>query len=311
MSISITYGANFIHKDITNLALSTCVTDGILSIPACDHKRSLIFSDTCKNFPKVIHITINGETTVYPINSPITLDVSTISLDKYKLSSNPRSWFDRSANPLKQLQLIQQNLLLKYGSFADEFYEQLMAINYINPNANVLEIGGNIGRNSLVIATILYNQKNLVTLESSPIHFAELADNKAINGYEFNIENSALSYKRLIQNKDITIPSEDDREGFFSVNCMTYQEIEEKFNIKFDTLVADCEGALYYIFNDYPNMLDNIKMIIMENDYVDINHKLSVNKILLEKGFKLELYSGGNISWGPCIYNFYEVWIRK
>lgn len=308
--ISIKYGANYTYKDITNLALKHCVKNGILNIRETDVERAILFSDTCKDVLKDIIITINGVEKIYPAGKKIEIDISDIDLSEYQLSPNKREWFDREANPLKQLQLIQQNTLLKFGPYSDEFYEQLMAVNYIKPTAKVLEIGGNIGRNSLVIATILYDQSNLVTLESSQSHYMELQENKYINGYTFNVENSALSYRKLVQKGDVTIPSDVDLPGHSPVKCMTFQDIEKKYNIKFDTLVADCEGALYYIFGDYPDMLDNINLIIMENDYEDINHKIFVDKVLTEKGFECVLYSGGNVSWGPCRYNFYEVWCK-
>ena len=62
----------------------------------------------------------------------------------------------------------------------------------------VLEIGGNIGRNTLVIASIL-NSSNLVTLECNLESCNQLNENKNLNKFSFFIENSALSAKKLIQ----------------------------------------------------------------------------------------------------------------
>jgi hypothetical protein len=56
----------------------------------------------------------------------------------------------------------------------------------------------------------------------------------------------------------------------------------KKYNIDFDTLVLDCEGAFYYILNDFPEILENIKTIFVENDYNDIEHKNFVDLKLKE-----------------------------
>ena len=89
---------------------------------------------------------------------------------------------------------------------------------------------------------------------------------------------------------------------------MTYDELVKKYNIAFDTLVLDCEGAFYYILQDMPEILTNIKLIIMENDYNDINHKNYIDTILQNNNFKVDYSESGG--WGPCINKFYEVWIK-
>ena len=55
-----------------------------------------------------------------------------------------------------------------------------------------------------------------------------------------------------------------------------------------------------------PDILDNIKLIIMENDYNDIEHKKYIDNILLSKNFIVDYSEAGG--WGPCYNNFFEVW---
>ena len=54
---------------------------------------------------------------------------------------------------------ILSNIVKQYdisgGSFDDELIEQEFCIKYINPNNNILELGSNIGRVSIVISHIL------------------------------------------------------------------------------------------------------------------------------------------------------------
>ena len=81
---------------------------------------------------------------------------------------------------------------------------------------------------------------------------------------------------------------------------------KNKYNIEFDTLVLDCEGAFYYILQDIPEILNNINLIIMENDYFDISKKIYIDEILMKNNFNVDYTEGGG--WGPCYNNFFEVW---
>ena len=90
------------------------------------------------------------------------------------------------------------------------------------------------------------------------------------------------------------------------MNIVAWDELKLKYPIDFDTLVLDCEGAFYYILKDMPEILDNIKLIIVENDYYDLSHKIYVDDVLRKCNFyNIYKKEGG---WGPCYYNFYEVW---
>jgi hypothetical protein len=95
-------------------------------------------------------------------------------------------------------------------------------------------------------------------------------------------------------------------EGYKEVNTITWEELNKKYNIQFDTLVLDCEGAFYNILMDMPEILDNIKLIIMENDYHNITKKEYVDEVLLKNNFHMSCSEGGG--WGPCKDYFYEVW---
>jgi len=57
---------------------------------------------------------------------------------------------------------------------------------------------------------------------------------------------------------------------------------------------------------DIPEILDNINLIIMENDYHEISKKEYVDEILRKNNFYRIYIEGGG--WGPCTDNFYEVW---
>lgn len=209
-----------------------------------------------------------------------------------------------------KLHAIHSSLKIRYGSLNEELPEQKMAVRYLSSNNKVLEIGGNIGRNSLVIASIIQSN-NLVSFESDADIQPQLIENRDINDFSFHIECAALSKRKLIQSGWKTMPSDTLLPGYKWVNTITLDEVRTKYNIAFDTLVLDCEGAFYYILMDMPEILDNIQLILVENDYTDISHKQYVDNVLLKHNFYRDyiepLYTGWN---APCENNFFEVWKR-
>ena len=211
------------------------------------------------------------------------------------------------------LQNLHRTLKIKYGSFKDELPEQKMAFKYLTGKEKVLEIGGNIGRNSLIIGSILKAEKgekdNFVSLECDQSIAKQLVENRNLNGLTFHVECAALSKKKLIQQGWNTVPSETVPLGWQSVPIINFEELSQKYNIVFDTLVLDCEGAFYYILQDMPEVLQNIQMIIMENDYTDITHKVYVDSVLKKNHFTVDYVESGG--WGPCRDIFFEVWKKN
>ena len=290
------YGANIRYADVTNIVLEKCVKDNTVEIPDSDEERSELFIDPAHGYKKSIFI-INNKTNAvqeYYINQHICFDLE--------------KGFDYCDDPVQYLEKIHSQIKLKHGSMTDEYPEQLLAVKYLNKDAKVLEIGGNVGRNSCVIATLLEDEKNLVVLEPSHLFSALLIDNRDSNGFQFNVERSALSNVSLIQKNWNTIPSDVVLPGYTKVNTITFPELEAKYQITFDTLICDCEGALYYILYNDPNILTNIKMVIIENDYGNIEHKNFVDSLF--SLFDLECVYQEAGGWGPCYDCFYQVFVR-
>jgi FkbM family methyltransferase len=194
---------------------------------------------------------------------------------------------------------------IKYGSFQEELPEQKMAVRYLTGTEKVLEIGGNIGRNSLIIAHLV-GDDNLVTLESDSRIAAQLTENRNNSNRHFHIEASALSAKSLIQRDWNTQPSDVLLDGYQWVNTITWADLQKKYNIPFDTLVLDCEGAFYYILQDAPEILNNIRLIIIENDFIGDGHKEYVREQFKVNGFERVYYEVH--PWLAHDVNFFEVW---
>ena len=225
-------------------------------------------------------------------------------LEQEKLEKYGSGFYNKLIN-------MQKKLKLDYGSFSEKIPEQMIITRYLQGTEKVLEIGGNIGRNSLIISSILNqsNNNNFVSLECDTEISIQLTHNRNQNNLDFFIENSALSKRKLIQKGWDTIVSDELLEGYKDVNIISWEELKNKYNINFNTLVLDCEGAFYYILQDMPEILDNINLICMENDYHDILKKEYIDDILIKNKFFVDYKESGG--WGPYYNNFFEVWRKN
>ena len=290
--MKILYGISENTIDVTEICLTKLNLNNIITIPSGDVYRSNHFTDPIWGTLKKIFVVNENSITEYEYNVQLKIDILTnvVTVD----------------NIDEKLSNLQNKLVIKHGSFNEEIPEQKMAIKYLLGNEKVLEIGGNIGRNSLIIASIV--KDNLVTLECDTNISSQLQENRDLNKLHFHIENSALSKRKLIQRGWDTIPSDVLKPGYQWVNTISFDALQQKYNMKFDTLVLDCEGAFYYILMDMPEILNNIQLILMENDYLDITHKNYIDEILLKNKFiRIYAETGG---WGPCYNNFFEAWKR-
>jgi FkbM family methyltransferase len=193
---------------------------------------------------------------------------------------------------INELYKIHDKITFYFGSLKNELPEQMMVKRFLSSNRKVLEIGGNIGRNSMIISFILSldnNDGNLVVLESDSDTAGQLRMNRDANNFRFHVEASALSKSKLIQKGWDCFENNSDfiPEGYKWVNTITYNQLKYKYNINFDTLVLDCEGSFYQILIDFPEILKNITLIIIENDFNDKNKKKYVDSVLEKNNFVL------------------------
>lgn len=323
--MKILYGYPENYTDITNIVLQKCMTDTGIYIPNDENSRCDILGyDPCPNILK--HIAIIDEFQnkfVYTCTKPIVINFNSISQQLID-AKYPKIWWNSTGKFIQdaeeRLKALQKHCNLQYiqhGGFEFEYPEQLLCMRFINENNKILEIGGNIGRTSHIIQTILNNSKNHVIMECDKEMAKQLRYNLDLNNYtDVPIETAALSIEKLyMDGTHGPRPLHDftKEENPIEIDTISYSNICEKYNITFDTLVADCEGSLFYIFKEDPDMLNTINTVIMENDYFDINHKQMVDSILQSKGFKL-IYQEKGVpwaSWSCCYEYFYEVWKKE
>lgn len=253
-----------------------------------------------------VKVTIGGSTSEFTENQEVIIDINTYTANVYNYQDMRKS-----------LKFVQDSLKIVGGNFQQELKEQEMAFRFIKPHHKVLEIGGNIGRNSVIIASILgleKNDSNLLVLECDETSAQVLTRNRDLNSQLFKIEASALSKKKLIQKGWTCTVSDTLLPGFKWVPIIDWSTLSSKYNIEFDTLVLDCEGAFYYILHDFPEILEGIKLIILENDFIDPLQKTFVDQVLKENDF-VEVFAASLIPPPPDFAHvkdvFYQVWKKR
>jgi len=331
------YGKDQNYVDVTQQVLRTCSDGGRIYIPANDILRGSLFPDPLYGVVKNIvvirenHVRSGefdaaGDVTgfgspsccMYSADTAVTVNLT--DQEVRELYPEPDG-IDQPVNGIAlearhsnlttvadQITRIQAGLTFAGGSITDELPEQTMVVRFLDPAAKVLELGANIGRNTLMIASVLQDQRNLVSLECDPVSAEMLRNNRFANRFAFHIEPSALSYRPLIQKGWQTTPSEDVPPGYARVATVTFEELLSRYDIEFDTLVADCEGALYWILRDSD--------AILEADYPSADQKAEVERIFRAHGLERIYSEPLVVDWdhpfpAECAESFFEVWTKE
>lgn len=311
MNYSIFYGKEGNYRDITN-DCNDYNFNGRLYLPSQEHVRAQFFGDPIFGVLKHIKI-INLSTMQESIcASDIEMTIDDAIYIENSLRNMRKAWWNIKGkyiiNPEEKLEQLHRFISIDFGSMKDEYPEQIMAIQFIKETDTVLELGSNIGRNTCTIASILNDDKRLVTLECSPDSVKQLTHNRDKNGFQFQIVNAALSKRNLIQRGWNTFVSDFVLDGYAKVNTISFSDLTNYFSfLTFNVIVADCEGALLQILRDDPNLLDTIETILIENDYHSMTDKIEMDTILFSKGFKSVYTKALPGCWSPCRDVFFQV----
>jgi len=179
-----------------------------------------------------------------------------------------------------------------------ESHEQRQAEQYIKSDSIVLELGARYGTVSCIINKKLSIKTNQVSVEPDILVHKSLEENMKNNNCNFHILKGIISKK----NMELT----GTGYGTTSILCetkkldiYTLEEVEEKYNLKFNTLIADCEGFLEQFFDENPKLYDQLDLCIFEQDYpIKCNYKKIIDNLTLHNFKQIE--SG-----------FHQVWIKN
>jgi FkbM family methyltransferase len=179
------------------------------------------------------------------------------------------------------------------NNIINERPEQHMANDYIMPDMKVLELGARYGTVSCVINNKLENPHDHVVIEPDKRVLKALIKNRKNHASKFTIINGVISKKPMTlihadyatrtTNNDI----KDDKSKHVIVNNYSIKQIMYSTKVKFDVLVADCEGCMCTFLEENGEYIKHYRMIIMEQDFPNLCDYNAVNKKLLEWKFKL------------------------
>lgn len=213
-----------------------------------------------------------------------------------------QAFYDQNNNELTTNNFLQPDQLIlfdekgnKINSTESEFPEQCLAYNYIKPYNKVLELGARYGSVSCVINQQLFNSSNQVSVEPDSNVWSALEDNLKRNGCSnVKLHKGFVSKKSrgLLPYGYAATSYVDDNS---SITSLSVEEIEELYEIKFDTLVADCEGFLEEFFDEHPHLYDQLQTVIFEADYPTKCNYEKIRNSLKEHGFEEIIHGFQNV----------------
>ena len=193
---------------------------------------------------------------------------------------------------------------------------------FLNGTENVLELGACIGRNSLVIATILNEHGGeLVSVEANPEIAKRLKRAKVTSGLQFAIVDRPMSRRRMVVDGWETkcIGTDDKvtdlrplKHGWSEVPTITLEDVKANTGVRaFDTLVVDCEGAFHGILLEFPEVMTGVSKVFIENDSQDAREAEAIHARLRVYG----LVPVWSQPWMrgkrfPKRHEFWQCWVK-
>jgi len=183
---------------------------------------------------------------------------------------------------------------------SDEAAERMAVLNHISPDDVVLEIGANIGGVSTLIASILSDSKNLVSVDPHKGNCKFLKREGKRIGKPFNVFYGVVKGPTLLScTGSNTIGSYVHCEPCQSnpvTENLSISEIEMRYGLQFTVIVIDCEGC-------YEHLLSQIlKHKTIRQIQIEWDGKFMENNII-QSGYKhVDTYTHINLYRGVRVY---------
>jgi FkbM family methyltransferase len=196
--------------------------------------------------------------------------------------------------------LIQMQFVDRDGNQVDvdfEKEEQFLVRKYIPADGTVLEMGARYGTVSCAISEILQDKSKHVAVEPDASVIEALTKNRNSNNAGFRIYNGVVSrygydiHQNTSNQKYAEYGTYTQRSDDSTLNHMSLDELESEFKMKFDCVVADCEGFFYDFVKENGERLKNMRVLIYEQDGIPWNEMIEkyneLDEIFKSYGFKL------------------------
>lgn len=314
MKYSIRYGTYDQFFDVSDIVMKKClVNNSFIVIDKCDLKRDQFFGDPALYVSKYIWIYCNKKLQ-YKVDGYHIVFINLIS-NEIKEFVNDSQVQDEIMNfRSRKIDDLLLGIELLFGNFSDnnslkwtnkyQFY-----LEYIKSEDNVLQVGSNFGRDSLVLDKLVGCEHHVVVEYYKDV-VPLLEKYKVIYNSSYSVESGILSLKPTVRKEIFLIRSDtlfDEMTEF--IKCLTLDELEKKYDTTFNILIFNCSGFFYYILRDFDHLLDNVTTIILENDILIIEHKQWVRNYLEKKQFRMMDSLDRNLTEFSG-KEFYQVWIR-
>lgn len=147
---------------------------------------------------------------------------------------------------------------------------RLMAVKWIPKTATVLEVGARYGSVSCTISRVLGNSGKQVSVDADQRVWGALQYNRKNLGCNFHIGMGLLGTHdgKIQQSRYGTFASTSESlpgaANGVTVPHFTVDDLETKYNLKFDTANFDCEGCFAPVSETFPKFFDQLKLLIVE-----------------------------------------------
>ncbi|MDB2489837.1 FkbM family methyltransferase [Candidatus Pelagibacter bacterium] len=204
---------------------------------------------------------------------------------------------------------------LRDGSY--EKGEITLMLSKLDPNAIVLELGSSLGVLACIVGKNLADSSKMVCVEANPNLLEDLRNNRDINDLKFQVIHGAASSKNYTVDfnfNGLTLGGsimrkkwlEGDKWGKYdsvTLETITPIDIENKTELKFDTLSCDIEGEELKMLPDMIEYFKNYKLLVIEfHDWAEkssrYQHSIRQVHEMYSKYFKIKKFG--------CVTCFYK-----